>query len=98
MTTSLTKTAKDLALRYDHTSADSVTTLKTVVNPDASDEHDEMMDLNVQGAGDGAYFEWVSEYGDPIGDVFYTVDIDFKDLPELTHSTTNDMTTQGEAP
>lgn len=75
------KTAKELAARYGHTNADSNTTLKTEVNSDASDGHDEMMDLNVYGVGDAAYFERATEYGDPIGERFYVVDIADDDLP-----------------
>ena len=75
------KTAKDLAARYGHINEQSSTTLKTEANPDASDGHDEMMDLNVYEFGDAAYFEWATEYGDPIGDRFYVVDIADEDLP-----------------
>lgn len=90
----LTKTAQDLAARYGHTSADSNTTLLTKVNPDASDGHDEMMDLNVCGVGTSAYFEWVSEYGDPIGDVFHTAQISEDDLPLIS----TDTPVKGDAP
>jgi hypothetical protein len=65
------KTAKHAAAVNGHTNQDSATTLRTMVNPNVTDDHDEMMDLNVCGTGDEAYFEWVNEYGDPIGDIFY---------------------------
>lgn len=65
------ESAKHMATLHGHTSVDSVTTLVTKVNPDASDGHDEMMDLNVCGFEKNAYFEWVTEYGDPIGDIFH---------------------------
>lgn len=76
------KSAKELAEHCGHTSVDSVTTLKTENNPDTEDGADETMDLNVSGFGDAAYLEWVSEYGDPIGDVFKFVDISDEDLPQ----------------
>lgn len=76
------KTAKQLALLYKHPDRVSFTTLKTIVNEDASDGHDEMKDLNVSGIGNNAYFEWVNECGDPMGDVFYTLEIDSSELPE----------------
>lgn len=74
------KTARDLADRYGHTYADSNTTLMTEVNPSDTAE---MMDLTVYGAGDAAYFEWTSASGDPLGDVFYTLDIAEKNLPAV---------------
>ena len=64
------KTARQVATHYGHTNIDSNTTLKSMVNPDASDGHDEIMDLRVCGTGIDAFFEWITEYGDPIGDVF----------------------------
>jgi hypothetical protein len=79
------KTAKELSTRYGHTNSDSNTTLKSDVNTDASDGHDEMMDLNVYGHGDAAYFQWTTEYGDPIGDPFPVVDIQDADLPHLEY-------------
>lgn len=81
LNTSYSKTAKDLAKLYKHTHENSNTTLKTEVNSDASDGHDEMMDLNIYGVGDTAYFEWTTEYGDPIGERFYALEIDDEDLP-----------------
>ena len=68
------KTARQVATHYGHTNIDSNTTLK-------SDGHDEMMDLRVCGTGIDAFFEWITEYGDPIGDVFDELN-DEVDLPE----------------
>jgi hypothetical protein len=68
-----TRTAKELAQRYGHTNEKSRTVLLEKPNDDASDGHDEMMDLAICGVGDDAFLEWVSEYGDPIGEVFNEV-------------------------
>jgi 1,2-phenylacetyl-CoA epoxidase PaaB subunit len=76
------KTAKELSARYGHTDETSRTTLKTQANPDASDGHDEMMDLTVCGVGDAAFLEWLTEYGDPIGEPFQVADIADEDLPD----------------
>lgn len=64
-------TAQTLAEKYGHTNIDSNTTLKSVVNPDAKTAAGEveMMDLRVCGTGPEAFFEWITECGDPIGDV-----------------------------
>ena len=77
------RTAQELTALCEHANKDSTTTLKTVVNPDASDGHDEMMDLNVCGIGNSAYLEWVTEYGDPIGDVFDKISLSSEELNEL---------------
>jgi hypothetical protein len=76
------KTAKDLAKHYKHENQTSVTTLKTIINDDADTLNDEqdMMDLNVCGLGNDAYFEWRSDQGHRIGVHFYTIEIDSKDL------------------
>lgn len=65
-------TASDMANLYGHTSVDDVTTLKTQVNTDTSDSL-EQMDLTLNGFGCNAYFEWVTEYGDPIADIFFVL-------------------------
>lgn len=63
------RTAKELAERYGHTNEKSRTVLMEKPNEDSCGQ-DEMMDLAVCGVGDEAFLEWVSEYGDPIGDMF----------------------------
>lgn len=70
------KTAQEVAAHFGHTNSDSNTTLKTEVNPDASDGHDEMMDLRICGTGKDAFFEWITEYGDPIGNVLHELELD----------------------
>jgi hypothetical protein len=77
------KTASEVAKILGHTDSTNVTLMKTVVNPNTTDGHDEMMDLNISGFGDKAYFEWISEYGDPIGAPFHETEIDAEDLLEL---------------
>jgi hypothetical protein len=57
-----------LAQQYNHGSTDAV----TVVHMAARD-HGEY-ELRVRGTGARAYFEWVDHIGDPVGDVFTTVD------------------------
>lgn len=71
-------TAQELAASYGHSNGDARTTIKTVENPDAdTDSGDaEMMDLRVCGTGPEAFFEWITEYGDPIGDMFDEIDED----------------------
>lgn len=68
--------ANELAEKYSHSNIDSHTTLKSVPNPDAetSDGEVEMMDLRVCGVGSEAFLEWITEYGDPIGEVFDEID------------------------
>lgn len=69
-------TAREVAEKYGHTSSRSGTTLKTIPNPDADTDDGEIecMDLRVRGTGKEAFFEWVSEYGDPIGDRFVAIE------------------------
>ncbi len=67
-------TAQALAEKCGHTSIDSNTTLKTKINPDASDVHEETMSLRVCGTGPDAFFEWVTACGDPVGSVFGDLD------------------------
>lgn len=69
-------TAQALAESYGHGNIDSCTTIKTIANPDADTAGGEveMMDLRVCGAGKDAFFEWITEYGDPIGGVLDEVD------------------------
>lgn len=69
-------TARELAEKYGHGNIDSNTTLKSTVNPDAETQEREveMMDLRVCGVGSEAFFEWITEDGDPIGDIFDEID------------------------
>lgn len=62
--------AKSIADRLNHIDLSSATTLKTVANEDADmpEGEIEMMDLCIRGSGEDAYFQWFSEYGDPIGE------------------------------
>ena len=58
------KSAQAIAAEHGHTNMDSATTLATVtVN---GIEHD----LRVCGVGKEAFFEWINDGGDPVGDVF----------------------------
>jgi hypothetical protein len=57
-----------LALQYKHGSADANTVLHTAER-DGSD-----YELRLCGRGPAAYFEWVDQLGDPVGDVFTVVD------------------------
>lgn len=57
-----------LALQYKHGSTDAVTILHTAVRDDGEYE------LRVCGNGARAYFEWVDQLGDPVGDVLTAVD------------------------
>ena len=83
------RTAKELSEIFGHKNIDSVTTLKTEINDDAdcAEGESEDMDLNVCGFGNEAYFEWVTEFGDPIGDVFLEYDISDEELPLSKFST-----------
>jgi len=65
--TSIGTMATEMAAHHGHTNRDSCTWLKTVPNPAAADED---IALQVCGVGANAFFEWVTEYGDPVGDVF----------------------------
>lgn len=69
-------TAQMLSEKYGHEGDGSNTTLLTVTNPDADTKEGETeeMDLRICGFAQDAYFEWITEYGDPIGDVFYSLD------------------------
>lgn len=85
MATTLTpnkKTAADVAKYFSHQSEKSCTTLKSIVNDDADVEknEEEMIDLRICGVGDDAYFEWITEYGNPIGDMFYIYEISETEL------------------
>jgi hypothetical protein len=82
------KTAKEIAEFYGHTNIDSNTTLLTKINDaDVVDGESEEMDLRICGVGDEAFFEWITEYGDPIGDVFYMTDISHEKLTEAIKTT-----------
>jgi hypothetical protein len=59
-----------VAMQKKHVSRDAVTVLHTVSHE--GDEHG----LRVCGCGTGAYFEWVNQLGDPVGDVFTLIDFD----------------------
>lgn len=62
--------SKELARQNKHASAEATTVLHTVARGDHEYE------LRVCGLGAGAYFEWIDQLGDPVGDVFTTVDFD----------------------
>ena len=76
------KSANELSARFCHTNKDSNTTIKSVPNEDPLYENT-MMDLKVCGHGEDAYFEWVNASGDPIGDIFYEVEISDSELNQL---------------
>ena len=59
-----------MAMQNKHVSRDALTVLHTVSQE--GKEHE----LRVCGCGTGAYFEWVDQIGDPVGDVFTEVDFD----------------------
>lgn len=59
-----------MALQNKHASRDATTVLHTATRE--SEEHE----LRVCGCGTGAYFGWVDQRGDPVGDVFTEVDFD----------------------
>ena len=68
-------TAQQMAVNFGHTNIDSSATLRSMPNPAVTaDGHDELMCLQVSGTGTDAFFAWVSEYGDQIGDRFYEID------------------------
>jgi hypothetical protein len=60
----------ELARQKKHTAGDAATVLYTAARADGEYE------LRVCGFGVGAYFEWVDQLGDPVGDVFTVVDFD----------------------
>ena len=63
--------ASELAAQHGHQSIDSCTTLATIVVDGAEFE------LRICGKGEGAFFEWINEGGDPVGDVIDSLgDID----------------------
>ena len=67
-----TASSHELALQHQHHGADSATTIHTAPRDDGEYE------LRVCGVGEAAYFEWINQIGDPVGDVFQ--EIDFADV------------------
>lgn len=67
-----TASSRELALQHQHHSADSATTIHTATRDDGEFE------LRVCGTGETAYFEWINQLADPVGDVF--LEIDFADI------------------
>lgn len=59
-----------MALQHKHAQRDAATVLHTATRDG------EELELRVCGCGTGAYFEWVDQLGDPVGDVFTEVDFD----------------------
>ncbi len=59
-----------MALQCDHLSRDANTTLHTAVLDEG------VYQLRVCGRGADAYFEWVDQLGDPVGDVLSEIDFD----------------------
>lgn len=59
-----------MAAQKKHVSRDAVTVLHTVSHE--GEEHE----LRVCGCGTSAYFEWVDQLGDPVGDVLTVIDFD----------------------
>lgn len=78
--------SKELARQNGHASGDATTVLHTEARGDREYE------LRVCGLGTGAYFEWVDQVGDPVGDVFTTVDFD------QVEATLAPVEREGEAP
>lgn len=78
-TTSPRRSASDVSAQCGHTHADDHTTLCTrpYLDSDSGDR-----ELRVCGVGQEAYFEWVTERGDPVGDVFDEIDLSDIALPE----------------
>jgi len=60
----------EMARQNKHASRDASTLLHTVARGDSEYE------LRVCGLGAAAYFEWVDQLGEPVGDVFTMVDFD----------------------
>lgn len=76
-----------LAQQYKHSSPDSATVLHTATRDEGEYE------LRVCGAGARAYFEWVDQLGDPVGDVFGTVD--FSDVEATLSPAPRDFAAPG---
>jgi len=76
------KTAEELSERFGHTNENSCTTL---MSRDYEDEalNTNQKDLRVCGVGQDAYFEWISEDGDTIDDMFYSLEISEYELKQI---------------
>lgn len=59
-----------MALQNRHVSRDAVTVLRKALH------EGEEYELRVCGCGTSAYFEWIDQRGDPVGDVFTVLDFD----------------------
>lgn len=80
----------ELAQQYKHATRDAATVLHQAARADGEYE------LRVSGLGAEAYFEWVDQIGDPVGDVFTM--IDFDQVEATLSPTDREGTAQGTAP